>query len=182
MKKHSFLRLSFILSIIILGTSSCYETPDYSTTPEIAFNSITKFTVADGFSGPTAKRDSVVITIDYKDGDGDLGEPVNGREEPKYTEWGNYELRTFKRLTNGKFEEVILAANSKLFFPELVKNSKKTGRKSVIEGTLDYGVYFPYSKRAQLTVVKFQIRVRDRSLNTSNVIESDTISVPITPQ
>jgi hypothetical protein len=182
MKKHTFFKVSLILLVISASTIGCYEAPNFSNTPLISFNSMTKFTVADPFSGPTAKRDSVVVTLDFQDGDGDLGEPVDGRTDARYSDWGNYELRTFKRLSNGKFEEVILAANSKLFFPELVKNSKKTGRKSPIEGTLDYAVYFPYSKRSQISTVKFQIRIRDRALNASNVIESDTISVPITPQ
>jgi hypothetical protein len=181
MKKHAFYCLIVGLTALVFGLSSCYETPDYSTTPEISFNSITKFTVADAFSGPTAKRDSVVITLDYKDGDGDLGEVAGGRDNPKYYDWGNYELRTFRKEANGSFKEIILPENRNLFFPELVKNSKATNRKSVIEGTLDYGSYFNYSKQTKLSVVKFQIRIRDRALNVSNMIETDTISVPTRP-
>ncbi len=180
MKPSSFRSLLLSVVLVAVSATGCYKDPDFSTTPAILFNSVTKFTVADPFSGTTAKRDSVVITLDFKDGDGDLGEPVEGRIDPKYTDWGNYELKTFRRLANGSFEEVILAANAKLFFPELLKGSKKNNRRSPIEGLLDYAVYFPYSKRSTLNVVKFKIRVRDRSLNNSNVIESDTISIPLT--
>lgn len=180
MKIHTFCRLVLTSIIIGLSATGCYEDPDFSTTPAISFNSITKFTVADTFSGANAKRDSVVITLDFKDGDGDLGEPVDGRTDPKYVDWGNYELKTFRKLPNGTFEEVVLAANSKLFFPELLKGSKVNNRRSPIEGLLDYAIYFPYSNRATINVVKFKIKIRDRALNVSNVVESDTISVPLT--
>ncbi|WP_428667158.1 hypothetical protein [Runella sp.] len=132
-----------------------------------------KFEVIEPFS--KSKQDSVVITIDFKDGDGDLGESTDNRGNANYNIWGNYELRTFKKVSGNKFEEVILAANAKLFFPVLKPDRKK----GPIEGKLDYAVYFPYSKNAKLTTVKFQIRVRDRALNVSNAVESDTLSVPL---
>ena len=182
MNTHTFCRLILTTLIVGLSSTACYQDPNFSIVPSISFNSISSFTVADTFSGPTARRDSVVITIDFRDGDGDLGEPAPpdlGRNDPKYSSWGNYELKTFRRLPDGTFKEVILAANNKLFFPELLKNSKKNNRRSPIEGLLDYAVYFPYSKSATINVVKFTIRVRDRALNVSNVIESDTISVPL---
>ncbi len=180
MRKYAFYCQIVGLMAVALGLNSCYEAPNYSPTPEISFNSITKFTVDDSFS-KGAKRDSVVITIDYKDGDGDLGEVVSGRDNPKYYDWGNYELRTFRKEANGSFKELILPENKNLFFPELVKNSKATNRKSVIEGTLDYASFFNYAKLNKLSVVKFQIRIRDRALNVSNMVESDTISVPTKP-
>ncbi len=165
----------FFLTIFILSaaTTSCWTPPSYSPVPEIVFNSMDKFEVIEPFS--KSKQDSVVITIDFKDGDGDLGESTDNRGNANYNIWGNYELRTFKKVSGNKFEEVILAANAKLFFPVLKPDRKK----GPIEGKLDYAVYFPYSKNAKLTTVKFQIRVRDRALNVSNAVESDTLSVPL---
>lgn len=165
----------FFLTIFILSaaTTGCWTPPSYSPVPEIVFNSMDKFEVIEPFS--KSKQDSVVITIDFKDGDGDLGESTDNRGNANYNTWGNYELRTFKKVSGNKFEEVILAANAKLFFPVLKPDRKK----GPIEGKLDYAVYFPYSKNSKLTTVKFQIRVRDRALNVSNAVESDTLSVPL---
>ncbi|MEZ4901101.1 MAG: hypothetical protein R2822_04755 [Spirosomataceae bacterium] len=56
---------------------------------------------------------------------------------------------------------------------------KPDRKKGPIEGKLDYAVYFPYSRNAVLSTVKFQIRVRDRALNISNMVETDTLSVPL---
>jgi hypothetical protein len=175
MKAHSFLRIFFTLTALLASTIGCIETPNFSNTPFIKFNSITKFTVQDSFSG--SKRDSVVITIDFEDGDGDLGEPPEGRDTVRYAGWGNYELKTFRWKGGQNFEEVNLAANSRLFLPKL----RTSGGKGPIEGTLDYSNFFPYTNRTRMTVVKFQVRVRDQALNQSNVIETDTISVPLNP-
>ena len=168
-----FIRFSFTLLLFAVSTTGCFTPPDYSLVPEIVFNSMTKFEVIEPFS--KAKQDSVVVTIDFKDGDGDLGESTANRSNSRYDTWGNYELRTFRKVTGNQYQEVILAANSKLFFPVL----KPDGKKGPIEGKLDYAVYFPYSRNATLTTVKFQIKVRDRAFNVSNVVESDTMSVPI---
>jgi len=168
-----FVRFIFTIFLFTAATTGCFTPPSYSNVPEIVFNSMTKFEVIEPFS--KAKQDSVVVTIDFKDGDGDLGESTTNRNDPKYTNWGNYELLTFRKTTGNQYQEVVLAANAKLFFPVLKPDRKK----GPIEGKLDYAVYFPYSRNAKLTTVKFRIRVRDRALNVSNVVESDTISVPL---
>jgi hypothetical protein len=164
----AILTATFTVSVI-----GCFEVPNYSEVPEIAFNNIDKFTVPDSFSG--AKRDSVIITIDYKDGDGDLGEDVSNRTNKKYDVWGNYELKMLRLNDNKVFEEIPQASTNIIFFPILKPDRKK----GPIEGKLDYSSYFPYTRSSKLTVVKFRLKVRDRAMNVSNVIETDTISVPL---
>lgn len=159
---------------LAIGAAGCFTPPDYSPVPEIEFNSITKFETTNAFL--QVKQDSVVITLKFKDGDGDLGESQQGREDTKYKDWGNYELKTFKLNKQTKqFEEIILPANAKIFFPML----KPDGKRGPIEGLLDYSSLFPYSRNAQMATLKFRIRLRDRALNNSNVVESDTISIPL---
>jgi hypothetical protein len=164
-----------VIFTAILTTSvvGCFEMPNYSEVPDIAFNNVDKFTVPDTFSG--AKRDSVIITIDYKDGDGDLGEDVSGRTNKKYDVWGNYELKTLRLNDNKVFEEIPQLSTNIIFFPVLKPDRKK----GPIEGKLDYSLYFPYTRSSKLAVVKFRIKIRDRAMNLSNVIETDTISVPL---
>lgn len=182
LKNRKPLLTGVFLGVMIACTSwlvGCIEQPDFDLTPRITFNSIDKFTVPDPFSGPTATKDSVVITIDFEDGDGDLGLTFQERSDTAfinefYRDWGNYELRTF-RLVNGRFEELPFSVASKLFFPLL----KPDGRPGPIKGKLDFSQTFFYSRFAQPATLKFQVRIRDRELRVSNIIETDTISVPL---
>ena len=172
MKKRIVFQPILVALFISATTVGCFEPPSYSNTPEIVFNNITKFTVKDSFS----KRDSVIISLDYKDGDGDLGEGVNGRNSPRYSDWGNYELRLFRLETATKqFVEFPQPENKTIFFP-ILKTDLKRGP---IEGKLDYSPSYPYNNRSKMTVIKYQVRIRDRNLNVSNMVESDTISVPL---
>ena len=174
----SSLQLGILLGLATWLTS-CVEQPDFDDTPRIVFNSIDKFTIPDPFSGPNATKDSVVITIDFEDGDGDLGLTFQERSDTAfinavYPDWGNYELRTFQ-LRNGRFEELPFSVASKLFFPLL----KPDGRPGPIKGKLDFSQTFFYSRFARPAIIKFQVRIRDRALRVSNTIETDTISVPL---
>lgn len=166
---------------ITFTLSGCFTEPNYSNTPAISFKSIVKYTLPAGKGVGQGARDSVVTTIGFQDGDGDLGENVSDTTRIKqlFTNetWGNYELRTFQ-LQNGKFTELILDANSKLFFPRLTKD----GQKGAIEGTLDFSQKFFYQGGTagyKIVPIKFQIRIRDRAFNVSNVVETDTIQVPV---
>jgi hypothetical protein len=177
MTQRSITKLILVPFLLTISTMGCFEPPDYSSTPEISFNSIVKFTIDDPFSGPNARRDSVVVTVDFKDGDGDLGETTSGRNNPRYSEWGNYELKTFRLDPDTKsFVELEQAANRTLFFPVLKPDMKR----GPIEGKLDFSPSFFYNNRSRLTVVKYRIRLRDRAFNVSNTIETDTLSVRLT--
>ncbi len=164
---------------LLFAVSACISEPDYSKTPAISFKGVVKYPIEAGKGVGQSKRDSVVITIGFQDGDGDMGETTTDTARIKQIfsneTWGNYELRTFE-LANGKFTELLLGGvNGKLFYPRLTKD----GQKGAIEGTLDFSQKFFYQTGYRLAPVKFQIRVRDRALNVSNVIETDTIRVPL---
>ncbi|MFC5409170.1 hypothetical protein ACFPMF_07630 [Larkinella bovis] len=154
---------------------SCIEPPDFSDIPEISSPSVTSYPTFDDFS--QVPKDSLVITVRFQDGDGDLGLSAEERQKidtVAYKNWGNYEIKTY-RFVNGKFESVNLAVLDKLFFPRLKPDDKK----SPLEGKLDFSQSFLRSRGYKLTPVKFAIRIRDRRLNVSNVVETDTISVPL---
>jgi len=60
-------RLS-ICAVLVVILNSCFDPPEYSVIPQIEFNSVV-FVEVGGFSDP----DSLILAIDFKDGDGDLG-------------------------------------------------------------------------------------------------------------
>ena len=167
--------LNGLMMVLTVSFGSCSKNePTFSNTPIIGFRSIAKYTI--GTNVARTQRDSVVISITFKDGNGDLGEDVRDTTRLSRTfanqPWGNYQIRTFK-FVSGKFEEVSIAGNSKLFFQQ---TSTKRGP---LEGVLDFTQKFPYQSNIKSVPVKFQVRLRDRELNESNIIETDTVSVPI---
>ena len=54
------------LFIISVTTTSCFEPPEFSDEPEISFNSIE-------FVPVETRRDSLILTFNFRDGDGDIG-------------------------------------------------------------------------------------------------------------
>jgi hypothetical protein len=60
-------RLS-VPALLVVVLSSCFDPPQYSVVPQIEYQRI-EFIEVGGFSEP----DSVILYIDFKDGDGDLG-------------------------------------------------------------------------------------------------------------
>ena len=158
--------------------AGCWNEPNFDDKPVISFKSIDPIELPASADKRTPRRDSVIITISFQDGTGDLGEDTRDSSRLKNVfgkeAWGNYQIKTF-RLVNGNYEELPLDVNSKLYFMRLTKE----GQRGAIEGTLDFRQVFFYTNSSKITPVKFQIKIRDRKLQESNVIETDTVHVPI---
>jgi hypothetical protein len=60
----NFIKLSIFI-VIACFIVSCVGTPEYPITPQVTLNNVIKKRVIDG--------DSIIIAVDFKDGDGDLG-------------------------------------------------------------------------------------------------------------
>ncbi len=170
-------------SLLGLGLATvllaCLDEPNYSDVPTIRLvGPPTKVTLEPGILVGQSRRDSVIVTIGFQDGTGDLGEDTRDTTRQRLIfgkePWGNYEIRTFQFL-NGTFTELPQGDNKKLFFPRLTRE----GQRGPIEGDLDFSQVFPYQRPFRMVPVKFQIRIRDRGLQVSNIIETDTISVPL---
>ncbi len=167
----------FLLGIS-LTLSSCFNEPEYPDTPDITFKGIDRYTLAAGKGVGQSKRDSVVITLGFTDGKGDLGTSADTykADSTRYASnggWGNYEIKTF-RLENKQYVELKQTVNNMLTFPDLTRGKPK----GAIEGLLEFNQIFQYTTPFQIYPTKFQIRIRDRALQTSNVIETDTVWIP----
>jgi hypothetical protein len=163
---------------LALTLSSCFTEPNYSNVPEISFDRVDRYTIEGGQGVGRSRRDSVIVVINFKDGDGNLGNdiPISKPDSARYASnggWGNYRIRTF-RLINRQYVEVPLTVNRTLYFPDLAKG-KPSG---AIEGPLEFDQIFQYGNSFQIYPTKFQIQIRDRDLNESNVIETDTVWLP----
>ncbi len=70
-------KYSFALFIFCAFLGSCFDAPEFPTTPKIRFER-----VCFGKSSNEFRPDSVVVTVSFEDGDGDIGVDPGYREEP----------------------------------------------------------------------------------------------------
>jgi hypothetical protein len=59
-----------LFAIILTGVSACFNPPEFPVGPQIEYESIEYKEVGTGFD---SEYDSLILTISFKDGDGDLG-------------------------------------------------------------------------------------------------------------
>ncbi|TLU99412.1 hypothetical protein [Dyadobacter luticola] len=160
-----------------VALASCVDIPDFDDTPKIYYNGIDQFTEVNDSTGKNV-RENVVITVDFEDGDGDLGASADERSDSSfirpYGTWGNYELVTARKGADGKWTESILAEDQYKWMPIL----KPDGKPGPIKGKLDLNTSFLYGNSTVPITVKFKVRIRDRALHVSNQIETDSILVP----
>lgn len=161
------------LSVAILS-AGCVDVPDYSNTPYIEFNSIEKVSFVDtAFS--QGLLDSVIVTVDFQDGDGDMGvDSIARKDIITYSDWGNYKMTAYRVRSNGTEEEYPLPDNRRLFYPIL----KPDGKNGPIKGRLSFSQNFIFTRGfSEIGYIKFKISLRDRNMNVSNEIWTDTVGV-----
>ena len=180
------IKLGSLITLFILcawAFIACVQEPDYSTTPSIEFESIKKITKIsnDGFGGK-AKIDSVVMTIKFQDGDGDLGiTTAEKNSDPKYKDYRNFEVDVlFKK--NGKFIPVTFSPKlgGLMNFP--FKPDQKPGP---IEGYISYSTQFVYAFYKGYSpdftekndTLAFRISIKDKAFHQSNTIETSPIVI-----
>lgn len=171
------------IAFVSFFASSCVGEPDYSFVPEIGFHDIQVITTSSpDILGNISKRDSVVISVDFKDGDGDLGfseEDYKALIKKTGDSIRTIDVNIFVS-KKGKFVKsnpaVKIGGDLKGF---RFKQGTKAG---AIEGIIDYSTSFGYTiydKIPGLTgksdTVKFTVQIIDRALNKSNVTESTPI-------
>lgn len=160
--------------VFAIGMAGCVDIPDFGDAPKIYYNSIQQYTILD--TAGNKSEEKVIITIDFEDGDGDLGTTSEDRGDTiKYKDWGNYELVTITKQEDGSWTEAIRSEDAKKFMPIL----KPDGKPGPIKGKLDLNTTFKYSRSAVPITLKFKVRIRDRAFNVSNQTpESDSVVVP----
>lgn len=181
--------LSFkIIGFLVVGMfflTGCFSEPNYPNVPQIEFVSLKNLE-----SKSRANTDSVVITLFFKDGDGDLGLtssdtlPPFSERNPDGTvnRFRNNFFAEVERLNeNGEFVPIIFAAqnfNLDSRFPILNTLDKETA----LEGDLRYSLTLfaisssPIRKGA---VLRYKISIADRKLNESNVIITNQMTVGV---
>lgn len=180
MRFQSFFILAFIFFIAVSVATSCYQKPEFANAPMISNPVLTSSVIVDC---TLVKSDIVRIKVDFQDGDGDLGlnasdnqapfnEPRAGETNFYYT---NYKLKVFRQ--QGTTFVPFTLPDPNLTYDQRFPRLGEPNRVSPIQGTLSNRVAFVQTGLAPNTVIKFRIQVIDRALNTSNEIETDTITI-----
>ncbi|WP_426295775.1 hypothetical protein ACN9ML_14765 [Dyadobacter endophyticus] len=181
------MKLKVSLFILLAAASTgCVDIPDFSDTPTIYYNGISQETRMDSVLGVPQETEVVTITIDFEDGDGDLGASNANVQDSTFTRkyrnvpgWnleGNYELVTMTQNKDSTWSEAVLPGDRFKFFPLL----KTDGKSGPIKGKLDLNARFRRLGTAVPTKMKFKIRIIDRAFHISNqTVETDVVSVPL---
>jgi hypothetical protein len=191
----TFSRLALLgsgLSGLALGLSSCLKEPEYSATPAISFNDIRVIRrVPPGNNAQPL--DSIRVTINYQDGDGDLGLSENDLKvapfkfrnpDSTYNKFNkNFFMEVFIRNSaTGRYE---LRATRNLTAPAgydgaFPHPTTDTDSKSApIKGTLTYapvpfGLGDIFKPRDS---VRFEVSIADRALHVSNTITTKAVYI-----
>ncbi len=156
---------------------SCTGLPDFSNTPSISYNNVRIITKLAGIYG-TDKTDSLILSINYQDGDGDLG--FTKEELAALKKVYGDSLKTFVVDLYVKQKGKFLKSDPKeKFGGDIGFHLKESSKSGPIEGVIDYSVpfiYGLYDKIPYLTgkndTIKFAVTLKDRALNVSNTIET----------
>ncbi len=166
------------LLLLALAVSACQKPVEYPIEPKIAYEGFTYLMNPDStFSGEG------VISFSYTDGDGDLGLddadtlPPFGFNDAHYYNM----VVDYMKCVNGEFVKTpLLSWNAQtqsydtVSFNARFKRLRDSEEPKAISGTMDYKltVQNPFSPN---DTVKFEIRILDRALHESNVIQTDPI-------
>ncbi len=164
-KKSLFAVMVAVLTATFL-LSGCLSKPDFSFTPAIFFQSAK--VVEPKSSVLRSAGDSLVLSITFKDGDGDLGS--------NDTTTKNFFI-DIERKQRGQFTPVRFNTTQNMDARFDVLNENK----SPIEGELVHGIPFPYVFAATTPLlrkgdtVRFKIAITDRAGRRSNTIETSEV-------
>ena len=152
-----FLSYIFILAIVLLIVPGCNKNKCTDPSPEIEFIDFKQF------NGDTAKA---ILTIGFKDCDGDIGVTQSDTIENLFMEY--YERQ------NGKW--VHIEPVIPFYYRIPVLNSD--GASDVLDGEIDIEMFAPYyDPGSPYDTIRFEVYIKDQAENVSNTIFTPDIVV-----
>ena len=148
-------RLALILSLAPLILVSCKKDDTFPVTPEITFVSLVKYV-------SVSNNDSLELTFEFTDGDGDIGSPESN------TSSRDIFAKLFE-LKNGVFVEANLAAPLEYRMPYLEPSGNNKSLKGTVKINIDYNILQPND------TIRYELFIKDRAGRSSNTITTSTI-------
>ena len=169
--------ISYIFILLLFSLTNCSTVPEFPLAPSISLNS--------AYFQEEPQTDYIYLTINYKDGDGDLGLNKEDLTVPPFTEFVDSSGTRIRNLNgfnifpvllrkNGEKYEEVRGANYDGIFPRLREANFKKGP---IEGTLQYKMGSVNFFGQDSSIAKVRIYIQDRNLNKSNIVETPPFPV-----
>ncbi len=170
------IRFSILFSVL-LWFAGCQTVPEYPVVPSISFNSV--------YFKELPGSDIIYLTINYKDGDGDLGLSNDDLNTPPF--FGDSVIVNGKKIRNanrfnifpvfyrknGNRYDSVLANDFDGYFPRLQEGDIK----GPIEGSILYQISSFNFFGEDSSIVKIKVHIQDRALHKSNTIETPPFPV-----
>lgn len=161
---------------LVFFLSGCITIPEYPVVPQITFNNV--------YFSDEPQIDYIYLSINYKDGDGDLGLNSSDLLVPPFTETidsagvqvrnpNHYNIFPVLLRKVGESYVPVTVANYDGIFPRL----KEGNTKGPIDGTIQYRLGSFNFFGEDSSVAKIRVYIQDRALNKSNVIETPPFPV-----
>jgi hypothetical protein len=181
------MKFLYLCVFIVLGFGACQSPPEFSKIPEITFNNIVKYHQTK--TATITSGDSINITINFQDGDGDLGLDAKDTVPPYFVDhkktavYNNLNISMYTRKNN---QWVKLVFNSKLDLNAQFPRFQSGNKKSPLKGTMDYNFIIPDFTPNNFPIkkndtIKFDINILDRALNKSNTITTPSLVLTLKP-
>lgn len=160
-----------------LALLSCEPNQNYPDEPKIEYKDHEVIQNAQG-------RDSAIqLTIDYVDGDGDLGLKESQDEPPFDTgKYANNLFMEYQEQIDGEFRQVRRdkwnkedTIGFKYRFPYITPDGKNKSIKGDLSVKISPRPYFYYPQENYEGLVKFKVYIVDRELHQSNTITTPAI-------
>lgn len=168
--------LQNLFFVFILAIGGCIEVPEYSKTPSISFNSV--------FFRDETPIDYIYLTINYKDGDGDLGLSNSDLKIDPFKEFIDSVGVSVVNPNHYNIFPVLYRKVGEQYLPSLVTGYngifprlRDDGRKGPIEGSIQYKLGSVNFFNEDSSIAKIRVYIQDRALNKSNVIETPPFTV-----
>ncbi|MDO7845904.1 hypothetical protein Q5H92_06015 [Hymenobacter sp. M29] len=169
-----------------LSLSGCLSAPDYPVVPAIDFKSVT---VARVKTGTNTEIDTLTFSVDFRDGDGDLGlsdddikvapynSTTNGFNNRGYAY--NYKIQPYKKVGNTYVRFINTGGVAGEYDGRFLHLEKEGSRPAPLKGTLNYKLplsvdgapFFPGD------IFRFEITIMDRALHESNTVTTTDVTL-----
>ena len=160
------------LFYILLFTTLCFgcdDTPIFSEIPHITFKSFTNV------------ENGALLTIEFKDGDGDIGVKLDGNGIPKGSD-KNLQV-TYYRKADGVYRDIysfISPSDTNYIVPHYqVPDVTPLGQNQVLQGFITVNIVNPWidPKAISGDTIKYNIVLFDRTGNNSNTASTGDIII-----
>lgn len=154
-------KITCFFAISMLLISGCIKRPEYADTPEISFLSFQTLKDVNG------KDVSGLLTIEFTDGDGNIGLSQNDTLAPYHVSGDHYYnfYSTFFQKKNNVFVAIPVPYNARI--PRISESEVDKDIKGEIQIEIDL-TFLPLV--LQSDTIRFDLQIEDRDFNKSNIV------------